>query len=259
MIYDLQKASSMKRFSAWLLDAILFCVLMTGCLWAVSNVIGLNHYTGELNAHYERYEAEYGISFDDREAYNAMTEEEKQAYDATVAAAEEAMVNDEAFMASFHMVIQMLLIVLCISIFLAKLILEFFIPLWLRNGQTVGKKAFGLAVMRTNSVRISGVNLFIRSILGKYTTETMVPVFILIMSFTGVLGMTGIILLLVMLLIQIVLMITSPTNAMIHDKFADTVVVDMHSQLIFESAQARLEYQQRIAAEKAQSTSRKGQ
>ena len=80
----------------------------------------------------------------------------------------------------------------------------------------------------------------------------MVPVFMLILAFTGAMGGLAMLLVMVLFAVQIILMITTPTNARIHDLMADTVVVDMQSQLIFDSEQSRTEYQQRIAAEKAQ-------
>ena len=253
MNYDLQKANPLKRLTAWLLDAILLCVLTTCFIWAVSDIVGLSNKTADLNAYYEHYEAEYNVSFTtDQESYNAMTEQERQDYDARLEKAQEAMVNDPAVMDAYLAWVQSLILAVCIGIFLAKLILEFLIPLWLRNGQTVGKKVFGLAVMRTNSVQINGVRLFIRAILGKYTIETMVPVFMLILAFTGAMGGLAMLLVMVLFAVQIILMITTPTNARIHDLMADTVVVDMQSQLIFDSEQSRTEYQQRIAAEKAQ-------
>ena len=252
MKYDLQKASPMKRLAAWLLDAILLCVLTSCFVWAVSDIVGIGDRTAQLNAHYERYEAQYGISFDlDQAAKDAMSQEEREAYDKARAEAEEAMVNDEAMMESYFAVIQAFILAGCIGIFLAKIVLEFVVPMMMRNGQTIGKKAFGLAVMRSNSVQINGTRLFIRAILGKYTLETMVPIFLLILAFTSM-GLVALILFLVVSATQLILMITTPTSARIHDLMADTVVVDMQSQLIFDSEQSRTEYLQRIAAEKAQ-------
>lgn len=252
MSYDLQKASTLKRFSAWLLDAILFCVLATGCIWAISDLIGYQAQAEQLDGYYKQYEEKYNVSFtDDQETLDAMTEAEKEAYLATRDEAYSAMSQDPDVMRTFNLVVQMILLMLGIGVFIAKLLLEFLIPLWLRNGQTIGKKVFGLALMRTNGVRINGVSLFIRSILGKYTIETMIPVFIIIMVLTNVLGMLGLILILVLVVVQIGMMIATPTNAMIHDKLADTVVVDMASQQIFDTVDDRVAYQQRLAAERA--------
>lgn len=253
MNYDLQKASFLKRVSAWLLDMILLVVLATGCVFVISDLINYDAQVQKLDDCYTQYETKFNISFDlSQEDYNAMTEEERAAHDETVNAAYKVMTNDPEVMKVYSLVIQQMLLMLSIGIFLARLVLDFLVPLLFGNGQTIGKKLFGLGVMRTNSVRISGVALFIRSILGKYTIETMVPIFIFLMMFHGILGSIGTILLLVILLAQIVLMVATANNAAIHDKLSDTVVVDLPSQMIFDSQEARVAYQQRIAAEKAE-------
>ena len=53
------------------------------------------------------------------------------------------------------------------------------------------------------------------------------------------------------LLLQLICMITSGSNSLIHDYLAHTVVVDMESQMIFDSEQDLIEYTKRIHAEKA--------
>lgn len=248
MNYDIQKASLLKRISAWVLDAILLSVLATGCIWVVSNIANYDEHGDRLQAYYTQYETEYNTSFDyTSEEYAALTAEEQAAYDK----AYQAMISDEAVMDTFYMVMQLTVMMVCIGFFMAKLILEFLIPLWLRNGQTVGKKIFGLAVMRTDGVRIGGVSLFIRSILGKYAIETMIPVFVVMMWMLGIAGLGGTVVVLILMAVQLGMLIATHTNALIHDKLADTVVVDMASQMIFESQQDRLDYQKRIAAEKA--------
>ena len=136
---------------------------------------------------------------------------------------------------------------------LVYLVLEFFVPLIFGNGQTVGKKIFAIGVMQQNHVRITPTQLFVRSILGKCTVETMVPMLIALMIFIGSLGAVGTGVLIVMLIMQIVMMIATKTNSTIHDVLSATVVVDMHSQMIFDSAEKLLEYKKQRAEEAAAS------
>jgi uncharacterized RDD family membrane protein YckC len=135
----------------------------------------------------------------------------------------------------------------------AFLLLEFLIPLLLGNGQTVGKKVFGVAVMREDSVKLSPVLLFIRAILGKYTIETMVPVLIILMIYWGVLGFFGTVILFGMLILQLVLLFSTKERSAIHDKLAHTVAVDYASQKIFDTPEAMLAYKKRIHAEQVAS------
>lgn len=267
MICDLQKASLLKRVSAWLLDFILLSVLAVGCIWAISGVIGYSAQSDKLENFYTQYETEYGVHFDylsygvdaltdeEKAAYDAMTEEEKivfhEEYTKTCEKAYEDMIANEEMVSTYNLVLQMTLLMISIGIFVAVLILEFVIPLCFGNGQTVGKKIFSLAVMRNDSVRIRTMSLFIRTVLGKYAIETMIPVYIVTMWLLGIMGLEGTIVLLALLLAQAILLIVTNTNALIHDKLADTVVVEMASQMIFESQEARLAYQKERAAEKA--------
>lgn len=248
-MFDIQKAGLLKRVSAWILDLILLVILSAGFAWIISDVVGYDAKSTQLEAYYTQYETEYNTSFTyTPEEYEAMTEEQKANYDA----AYKALLEDQNVIDLYNMVIRLTIVILSIGILLSTLVLEFAIPLWLRNGQTVGKKIFGLAVMRTNSVRVNGVCMFIRSILGKYTIETMIPVLIVTMWMLNLAGMGMTVVLVGLLLAQLVVVIVTSNNALIHDLLADTVVVDLASQMIFQSEEDRLAYQQREAAEKAE-------
>ena len=130
-------------------------------------------------------------------------------------------------------------------------ITEFAVPMLLKNGQTLGKKVFGLALMRVDGVQVTPVQMFVRSVLGKYAMETMVTAFLLIMITSGALGIVGYMVIFGILLLQAICMIVSRTNSMVHDLMAATVVVDFASQRIFRSSEELLEYQKEIAAEQA--------
>ena len=121
-----------------------------------------------------------------------------------------------------------------------------------KNGQTIGKKVFALGVMHTNSVRITTLALFVRSILGKYTIETMVPVLLIIRMFFGSGGILGLIIMLILLIMQIVFMATTKGRLAIHDMLSSTVVVDLPSQRIFNSVDEMTEYKKRLHAERAE-------
>lgn len=248
MIYDIQKASLLKRVSAWLLDTILLLVVIAGVAGMISAVVGYDSYNAQLEAHYASYEQEYGVTFNiTQEAYEAMTQAEKDSYDA----AYNALIADDEVLYVYNMLINLTLIIVSLSILAGYLLLEFAVPIWLKNGQTVGKKVFGIAVIRTNGVRMNNVCLFIRTVLGKYTIETMIPVLVVIMLLFNMVGLLGTIAVFGLLAAQLALIIATPTNSLIHDKLADTVAVDLSSQLIFDTEQDLLEYKKRVSAEDA--------
>ena len=93
--------------------------------------------------------------------------------------------------------------------------------------------------------------MFVRTVLGKYTLETMIPVLIIIMLLFQMVGLMGTIVIGFILLLQVILLIVTRTNSAIHDMIACTVAVDMASQMIFDSPEALLEYKKRISAELA--------
>ncbi len=245
---DLQKASILKRVSAWLLDAILLMTLVVGIASLISGIVGFDAQGQKLEDYYNQYEKEYGVTFEiAQEEYEAMTQEEKANWDAAYA----ALIGDKDAMYTYNMVLTLTLLVVSLSILFSYLILEFAVPLVFGNGQTVGKKIFNLAVMRTHGVKMNGVAMFIRTLLGKYTLETMIPVLVVIMLMFNMTGIMGTMLVLAILVAQVVLMIVTKTNSAIHDLLADCVVVDMASQMIFDSDEDLLAYKKKVSAENA--------
>ena len=248
MIYDLQKAGMWKRISAFLFDNILLLVAIVGIMALLSTMLGYDKYSDTLNAAYEKYETQYGITFNTtQEQYNAMTEAEKANYDA----AYEALTADEEAMYAYSMMVNLMLVILSGAILLAMFIFEFAVPMLFGNGQTLGKKIFGIAIMRTDGVKVSGPLMFIRTILGKFTIETMIPVIILFMMFLGTIGIIGPFIFIVLLVLQCIMLVMSKSGRLIHDYLAKTVAVDMSSQMIFDTVEDMVEYKKSVAAEKA--------
>ncbi len=246
---DLQKASILKRISAYILDFILLVICITGFALLFSALFGYDGYSKTIDDRKAAFETEYNVSFDiSREEYEALPEDEKAIFEK----AAEAFEKDKEANDAWNMLINLTFMIISFSILLSYIVTEFTIPMFFGNGQTVGKKVFALGVMKSHHVKISTSQLFIRSILGKCTMETMVPVLVVIMIFSGILGIVGTGVLLLILLLQLCLIIFTRNNCLIHDILSDTVVVDMSSQMIFESDEALLEYQKKIHMEEAQ-------
>ena len=78
--------------------------------------------------------------------------------------------------------------------------------------------------MRTNGVKISILQLFIRAILGKYTFEIMLPVFAVILVVFANMALFGVVVLAALPIIQAVcLLVTRNTRQALHDLLSDTV------------------------------------
>ena len=248
MGYDIQKAGMWKRIAAWMLDAILLSVLAVGFAYLLSTMLGYDTYGDTLNAAYARYETEYGVVFDiTQDAYQSMDEAARQNYDAAYA----ALIADQEAMYAYNMMLNLTLVITTGGLLLGIMLWEFMIPLWLGNGQTLGKRAFSLGLVREDGVKLNTMQLFVRTLLGKFTIETMIPVYILLMLFWGTIDLTGTLILLALLLGQAVCVGVTRNNSAVHDLLAGTVVVDMSSQTIFQSTEELIAYQKRVAAERA--------
>ncbi len=245
-MYDFQKANMWKRISAALLDLILLVIAVVGFALLLATVLNYNSYHERLTASYEKYEEIYGVSLDmTSEEYEKLPDPEKALYEMAV----EEFSKDRDVNYLYSMMFNYTLLITIFSFLLGYLLLEFFVPMLFKNGQTIGKKIFGIALMREDGVKITPFMLFARTILGKYTIETMFPVLIITMIYFGAMGIVGTIAVLGLWLFNTILLFATKAHTPIHDKMAHTVAVDMASQMIFESPEAMLEYKKRIHAE----------
>ena len=290
-MYDLQKANMWKRISAWLFDFILVGILIVGIAFLLSVVFQYTPKLDDLNAQeqvvynakkdiFVKYEEKYGIHLNmeeyDKERYEQLTEEEKEQYKADVEKEKEVYLDKieadseltlcfNAFVLASdrysdleYLVSSLALVITTFSVLIGFLIMEFAIPLIFKNGQTLGKKIFGVGVMRVDGVKITPIQLFLRSILGKATLETLVPIYMVLMLVFQV-GLSGIICLAILAalsLSEIVLLFATITKARtpIHDIMSGTVTVDFASQLIFDSPEELLAYKQNLHTEMVNST-----
>ena len=249
MIFDLQKASMSKRISAFLFDIILLGALIVGIAFLLSGMLNYDRYQNTLNSAYADYETRYGVTFEQTgDGFMQMSPAEQENYNQAYT----ALTNDKEAMAAYNMVVNLTLVITSLSILFGYLILEFAVPLCFKNGQTLGKKIFGIGVMHKSGIQITPMLLFFRTVLGKYTLETMVPVLILMMIFFNVIGRLGTIILGLFLLLQIIIVIATPGRCLLHDLLAQTVAVDISSQKIFKDGAELLAYKQKMHAEEVQ-------
>lgn len=252
MVYDLQKASIWKRTAAWMFDGILVSVLAVGVALIMSAVLQYDSHIDGINEAFSRYEELYGVSFEvTAEEYHSWTDEQKQAYDEAYEKAQEAMLADDQVIYNYNMAMNQTMIIVTVSILVAIAALEFAVPMFFKNGQTLGKKIFGLCIVRKDCVRVNSMQMFTRTILGKFTIETMVPVYVLLMLMGGMTGPFGAMLLLALGLAQILCMLITRNNAALHDLLAGTVVAEYSGQMIFDSEKELNQYKKKIQAEKA--------
>ena len=245
---DLQKPNMWKRISAALLDVLVLVLLASAAMLLLSRILGVDDRSEELEAVYARYGETYGVDLSlSQTEREALSDEDE----AKLIAAEEAFFADTEALYILTMFIQLTLLTVIFGMLLAFLVAEFAVPLLLGNGQTLGKKLFGIGVMQQNGVRLTAPLLFARSILGKYTVETMIPVMVILLLNFGMMGAVGLLILAALAALQLALLIGTHERLAIHDKLAHTVTVDLASQTVYGSYEELLAAKTRRQAELA--------
>ena len=247
MIFDLRKAGLMKRIPAWILDTILISILAVFGAWVLSALLNYDSYQTTLSAAYERYAAEYGVTQELAYADPALLTQEQIGQ---LSAASAAISSDQEAVYAYNMVINLQMLIVTFGLLFAFLVLEFIVPLLFGNGQTVGKKIFGVGLMQQEGVVISHVALFVRSILGKYAVCTMIPVCCAISILNGTAQPFLLLAAAAVLLVQHGMLVLSRNHLLFHDRMSMTVAVDLASQMIFSSREEMLEYKKRAHAER---------
>lgn len=232
-VTDIQKAGIWKRISAFLFDMILMSILTV--LFALL-FSGISDYSGKLQRHEEirdevaeTYGPELTVT---EEQYNAL---DKDAQEALYALSVE-------YNRLTELLLNLALLFITFAFLLAYLILELIIPLIFKNGQTLGKKIFGICLMRNDCVKVSGPLLFIRTVLGKFAVETMIPVYFAILVLFGQGNVLSVLLLVIVPIVNLILIIATKNNCPLHDLLAQTLVVDFASQRIFDTREALVAY-----------------
>ena len=183
MIYDIQKASVFKRASALLLDIIILAVLASGFSFLVAKVLNVSKHQDKLQEYYDYYVDTYDVNFGlTAEDFEKMSEDELNHY----LEVEEIIKKDTSFNDEKNTVVLLTLLTAFLGILLGFTCSEFVVPLLFKNGQTLGKKVFSLCVLKNNSVKMTGVQFFVRTFLGKFAVEIMIPVNIIVMLLLGI-------------------------------------------------------------------------
>ena len=248
-MHDLQKASMWKRASAWLFDLIVFATVITIVVIPLSILLKYDEKVDTVDKIEEKYRdmlimdgLDPDISSSD---FDALPKEVQDRYREI----DDLRAKDEGLGIGYAIITNIITALVFVSIFITYMILEFVLPMCLKNGQTIGKKIFGIGVVHSNCVRFGGQSCFIRAMIGKCAIETMVPVFLVMMILFGNLGLTGAIVLILLAILQIYAICSSKTRSAIHDLISDAVVVDLASQMIFEDHDQLMAYKNKVHSE----------
>lgn len=249
MHQDLQKASLWKRISAYIFDVILLVTLAVGVAFLLSAALKYDSYAQKRADLRLSYEQEYDVSFDiAQEDYEKLSEDERQRIDDAYA----KFAADPEVRGVDSLIINLSLLIVVFSLLIPFVGLEVLVPIAFGHGRTLGKKIFGVAIMRIDGVKIGHFQLFARAILGKYTLETMLPVFLFLLLLLNIMPIAALFGLAVLAFVQLAVIMFSRQHGPIHDVISGTVAVDFASQMIFDTPEAALEYAKKLHAQEAE-------
>lgn len=225
----IQSPSMTKRFSALLTDIFVFAILFLLTARLFSVLFGYDGGRHSLDAAYQAYADKYGISLNiTEEEFEKLSDEKKELYylaDAEIA-------KDGELNALYKRVTLLGLSTLTASILLSCIITELIIPLVLKNGQTLGKKAFGIALTDKNSRKIKKSSLFIRAMLGKFLLGYLLLALCLYMMLFGIFTPFPSLILILVFFFNATLCLFTKNKVSLSDILSGTVVCDLECQII---------------------------
>ena len=272
-MFELRKIGFVKRASALFLDAILLVVLTTGFMFIISLICDFDHEQDlfiKYSEEWSEYHKEYAQGVSEAYGFTYTADEKNENFTITDKNGSKVTLNDvwqkleeakgegnettQAAWAKFQVLkteapmdrqysylFNLIFMMISVGLVLSYLILEFILPIIMKNGQTVGKKIFGIGVVRPDCVRITIPQLFARTFFGKFAVETMFPVLLVLLFFFGNLGITAIVLFAAITILNIAVFFASKNRTPLHDVFAHTVVVDIKLQVVFRSTDEMME------------------
>lgn len=233
---DLQRAENSKRIFAFLTDLILMSILTAGIFLLMSWILNIDSYSDKYEEIKAAYESEYDVRFGlTQEEYDKLTEKEKDNYRNAVS----AMNGDEQANAAIRKSYLLSFAVFLGGTVISFIVFGFAVPLIMKEGRTVGKRLFGLGVIRSGYTHVSPFIVFARNVIGTGVFEIILPVMIVLSSLMGVTGVFGIIILAVFAVAEFIVFFRSSGHKLLHDVLADTVVVDWASQRVFDTPEER--------------------
>ena len=115
MFLGLQKASVLKRASAFLLDLILFSILAVGIAALISAITGYDQYTIQQDQYLDTYAEQYlGMKLED---FEKLTEEQQASYEKAYQDMYIALNDNEDFSKVFSMIVSLSLLMVSLGVF----------------------------------------------------------------------------------------------------------------------------------------------
>lgn len=225
-LYKPTLAKITNRLAAFLIDAIILVILMTGLLYLISVIYDFDsHYQIMIQ---EQIKEGYLIYNEEIKDYVTISPDASN-YETVV----ENVSNNSLLMENLFFVnsfsVNAPLAALAISLFIT----EFIVPLFIGNGQTIGMKCFNIALLSNNYIKIKPMQLFARCVLGKIAVLGIIPLLAILyifLNYSG--GLLGSLIVIIIFGAQLICLLKTKNKTGIQDLIANVFPVDS-SETIF--------------------------
>lgn len=224
--YTLNLANPWKRFAAWLLDFILLATLAVGIMWLLSIAFNFTAENAKLYSYYEQYGV-YTVT----DGVGVFCETDA-AYSNECAAKWTNFGNDASAVAQYQKIVTLTFIMLTLGVFIATTIIYLVFPLIFKNGQTIGKKVMGVALLSKDEIQVSTFQVVTRYLLGNFTVMLMLPIMLVLVAIYFNWGLILTIPGIAIELGNLVAIMATKNKQNIPDLIARTIPVDISSQII---------------------------
>ena len=228
-IFKINKPKIVNRLAAFLIDAVLFVILFTGVLYLASLIFDFDTHYAILQEEYKK--VGYLILNTETNKYEFLSLPAPNFNEITKLVTENKIIMEKLFFVNSFSV-KAPLAATAIVLFIT----EFIVPLFLRNGQTLGMKIFGVGLLSTNGLAINPIQLFARCLIGKIAVLGIIPVLgilYIFLNYSG--GLLGSLMVLIVYGVNLVLLIKSKNNTGIQDLIANVIPVDAKETIFYKT------------------------
>lgn len=226
-VYSLNKASILRRIAAWLLDIILIIIIAVGVMFLTSVIIDYDANQDKLNEYYQIH----NVYVSGENGENIFCEIGSSEND-SCSLAWENFGKDQNAVDQYNKVNQLTVIILSSGVFFSLLIMHFIVPLFLKDGRTIGKKVMGVSLISSDEVRVTTNQIFVRFLMGEFLITTMIPILLIFTAMISGGGLFYTLTAIFIVFLNIGFVIFTKNHQNLPDLIAKTIAVDTASQII---------------------------
>ena len=262
--YELRQAKISKRIYAFFIDLLIFVIIFSASMFICNNYVKdyneakkvyddkcleYNLVVEKTNEEGEKYTetwtvydfllsdfASTGCRVEKEEDIKEISDACNKEFSDFLIAQNDAFGKDEVATSAYNSVCNYRLLFFVISSFLPLLIINIVFPFIFKNGQTLGKKVMKLGLVSKSGVKVSNLNVIVRFLIGIFAFEVL-P-FMIYLAVSNVYTI-GLLIGMAVSFINFCFFIFTNNHYMIHDHIGGTVVIDLHTTIIFNSIEER--------------------